>query len=160
MGSKDKKKSKFTATVVEVEQLTPNVRRLRLDASEIGQLVWAAGDKVKLRVGDKTKASYTPARVDHDGGWMDVVVHLHGRGPFARWAARSRVGEWVKVKGPKSSLRGPQGNEQWGVLLGDATTLGLACALADAMPEGIHLRGAIEMTAHDAPAVQALGLSP
>ena len=89
--------------VVETEQLSPRLRRLR-----IGELVglenWRPGDKVKLGIAGGVKRSYTPSAVDASDGWMDVVVHLHdGDGPFATWASTCEVGDAALVRSSFSS---------------------------------------------------------
>lgn len=145
------------ATVERIEQLSPHLRRLRLASPSLASWSLEAGAKVKLCVAG-VKRSYTPSRMGSDEAWMEVIVHLHGNGPLARWAADCKRGEEVHIRGPKSSLKGPDGDEHWAVLLGDATALGLACALADALPDDVALQGAIELADADFRALEVLGL--
>ena len=75
----------------------------------------------------------------------------------APWSRRAQPGDSVVVLGPKQSLRlGP--DRDWAVFLGDESTLGLWAALADRLPAGAPLLGAVEMHARNERALTALGL--
>ncbi|QEU96290.1 siderophore-interacting protein [Streptomyces kanamyceticus] len=80
---------------------------------------------------------YTPRRVDHEEGELDLdfVLHgegphgdgphgdgPHGQGPAEAWAASAREGDELWFVGPKSSLRLPE-HLDWVFLIGDETAL-------------------------------------
>lgn len=148
-----------TATVLHIEPLAPQIRLLRLGGPELIGFTADPGQKVKLRLSCGAKASYTPARVNPDAGWLDVVFHLHGNdGPLASWAAEARSGAQVSVLGPARSMAGPTGDEAWAIFLGDETTLGLAVALIDALPPEASILGALELAPGDVVAADRLRL--
>ena len=146
-----------SATVVEVQDLSPRVRRIRFNGEELQGIEWTAGQKIKLKGGDFFR-SYTPSAVDSKEGWMDIIVFLHGNGPASQWAARAAVGERLELTGPSKSVDGPDGVPQWALFLGDESTIGLAYALIQALPDGVEVLGAIELDSVDAGALEALGL--
>lgn len=145
------------AVVEQVEDLSPRVRRLRLSVDPLRLLDWVPGDKIKLHVGGGNMRSYTPARVDREAGWMDVVFYLHGEGPAAEWAWRAEPGMATVFVGPARSMKGGVDGVGRALFLGDETTLGLAQALSEATSGDVV--GAIEITEEDTAAVGALGLS-
>ncbi len=65
---------------------------------------------------------YTPRRVDHERGEVDLDFVLHGHGPAATWARGAARGDALWVVGPKSSLVLPE-RLDWIVLIGDETAL-------------------------------------
>lgn len=152
------------ATVSAVERLSPRLSLVRLCGRDLGRsgwsrLGWSAGDKIKLNVPPGALRSYTPARFDAAAATMDIVFHLHGMGPAARWAASVRPGETVTFLGPKRSMRSTAGTTpRRALFMGDETTLGLMRALVDGLPAGTSIVGAIELEADDATAIDALDL--
>ena len=143
--------------VTEIEDLSTNIRRIRLKGKSIEGIPWRPGDKIKLAVGS-TLRSYTPARVDARAGWMDVVFFLHGNGAASDWAASASVGDATGFLGPARSMPLPSGVPEWAVFLGDETAVGLAMACFDWLPPAVPVSGAIELAAEDAGALAALGL--
>ena len=147
----------FVAVVSEIEDLAPRVRRIRLSGRELIGIDWTPGHKIKLQAGEKLR-SYTPARVDADAGWMDIVFFLHGNGPASRWAASVSVGERTRFIGPVKSIAGLKSSPEWAMFLGDETAIGLAAALLESLPESVSVVGAIVVDAIDSPAIQRFGL--
>ncbi|MEL6182297.1 MAG: siderophore-interacting protein, partial [Myxococcota bacterium] len=146
------------AHVHSVADLSQHVRRVRLHGPELEGLTWLPGQKVKLAI-PGGKASYTPARVSPEQGWMEIIFHLHhGDGPMANWAAALQGGEAVDVFGPKKSMPTLQHDIDWAIFLGDETALGLAQALIEGLPRGVAVHGAIELDAQDSDAPRQLEL--
>lgn len=137
--------------VAERAQLSPNLARIRFTGA-IRAEAWRPGDKIKLNAGGVLR-SYTPSRWTE--GEMEVLFHLHGQGPAARWAAQAQSGQTASFIGPAKSLP-PAPARDWHLLLGDPTTLGLFQALHEASDAPCH--GAVELEAPDAAALSALGL--
>ena len=150
-------KSLHAATVSVVQDFSPRVRCIRLQGPELAGIEWSAGQKVKVRANGVLR-SYTPARVDAEQGWMDIVFFLHGNGPLSQWAAKASVGDEVHVKGPSQSMPGPEETPDWAMFLGDETTIGLAKAMIDALPDSVTAMGAVELDATDANALDAFEL--
>ncbi|MEM9455479.1 MAG: siderophore-interacting protein [Myxococcota bacterium] len=148
-----------TVTIERIRALSPRLRLLRMQGEAIERMTWAPGDKIKLHVGQGVMRSYTPARVDRAGRSMDVVVHLHGRGPASAWASRLRGGEEVSFFGPARSMAaGLEDEPPWAMFLGDETAIGLAQAMTEACEPCTEIFGAIELHPDDLGAVDALGL--
>lgn len=139
--------------------LSPRVALLSFAAADLVGRAFTPGDKVKLAAPGERPKSYTPARFDAETGTMDIVFHLHGNGPTALWAAAEPVGDVVAVFGPARSLRPVPFPSQRALFYGDETALGLARALADALPDPVTLDGVIELDDADLPAATALALS-
>ena len=144
-------------SVTEIEDLSPKVRRIRIAGSSIQGMQWIPGQKIKIQAGPKLK-SYTPARVDPNVGWMDIIFHLHGNGMASHWAANVSVGEATRFVGPANSMPFIDKVPDWVLFLGDETTIGLAVALLEALPDTVTKIGAIELAEPDMGALQAIDL--
>ncbi|MEM7151903.1 MAG: siderophore-interacting protein [Myxococcota bacterium] len=149
-----------TRTIVHrVWSLSPGIRCIRLFGPAVETLRWAPGDKVKIHVGSGVMRSYTPARINRDENFLDVVVHLHGGGPASQWASHLQRGDEVLFAGPAPSMpRRHDDQTPWALFLGDETALGLAVAMVQSCSPGTQVLGAIELAQRDAPAVDALDL--
>jgi len=143
--------------VLEIEDLSPKIRRIRLKGQAIEGIQWRPGDKIKIAAGS-TLRSYTPARVDANAGWMDVVFFLHGNGRASDWASSVSVGDSTGFLGPARSMPIPEVTPDWAVFLGDETTIGLAMACLESLPSEVPVSGAIELSAADAGSLQSLDL--
>lgn len=140
--------------VVDVRQLSPNVRRITFEGPGLHGSSFEPGMKIKLGV-EGVLRSYTPSAVDPDKGTMDVIFHLHGPGTVALWASKATLQSTATFLGPaKSMARAP--NAPWALFFGDETTLGLAHALAHDTAGS--LAGAIELAEVDRPSIEALDL--
>ncbi|MGB0638127.1 MAG: siderophore-interacting protein [Myxococcota bacterium] len=114
MHSSKKRRDLIAATVSEVEDLAPRVRRVRFAGSSLVGIDWKPGQKIKIEAGNKMR-SYTPARVDTKAGWMDVVFFLHGNGPASLWASSVSVGHPARFKRPVKSMRSAKKTPDWGM---------------------------------------------
>jgi NADPH-dependent ferric siderophore reductase len=146
------------ARVLEIRSISPHVVRLRVQGAAVRRLVFAPGDKIKLHVGDGQLRSFTPTAVDPSAGVFEIVVHVHGDSPTARWLAARQADDEVRFLGPASSVQGPRAPLPWAAFYGDETTIGLAEALAAALADGTPWLGAIETRPEDAIAVAHLSL--
>ena len=146
-----------SATVQSVHDLSPNVRCIRIAGPDLVGIGWVPGQKIKIKVADWLR-SYTPARIDPSEGWMDIVFHLHGNGSASQWAAIASVGEPIQFVGPTNSIPGAEGVPDWALFLGDETTIGLAAALLESLPETVTKIGAIEVDEADVASVAAFGV--
>jgi NADPH-dependent ferric siderophore reductase len=158
MHSTGKRRDLIAATVTEVEDLAPRVRRVRFAGPSLVGMDWKPGQKIKIEAGNKMR-SYTPARVDTKAGWMDVVFFLHGNGPASLWASSVGVGQAARFKGPVKSMPSAKKTPDWAMFLGDETAIGLAAALLEDLPKTVQVVGAIEVDALDSEAVEAFGLT-
>ena len=146
-----------SATVTRVDVLSPRVRNIRFSSPELHHVEWLPGQKIKIRVGEIMR-SYTPAHVNTDEGWMDVVFFLHGSGPASQWAAQTSTGDDIAFVGPSKSVPSVKTPPDWALFLGDETAIGLAKALLAPLPDSVQVLGAIEIDEADAQAIPEYGL--
>lgn len=143
------------AECTEVEDLSPNLRRIRLAGPTLQDPDLPVAGKFKVRVAEGVFRSYTPAWRDPEAGALDVVAVVHPGGPGGAWAGTIRPGDGTVLLGPKESFAlVPDAPAAF--VLGDGTTLGLWQAIG--LATGRPLHGAVELAAEDTPAVRALGL--
>lgn len=143
--------------VIDVEDVSPRIKRIRLAGQALVGLDFEPGSKVKLRLNGSMR-SYTPATWDPAAGWVDLLFFLHGSGPGNDWAEVATKGTDVQVFGPKSSLPPCHRPVSWAMFVGDETTLGPALALLNALPPECTKLGAIELDRVDTTCVAQLGL--
>ena len=146
-----------TVFVSQIEDISSKIRRVRVCGERIRNLKWSPGQKIKIKVGIYLR-SYTPAKVNSELGWMDLIFHLHGKGKASRWAEKVHIGESISFIGPFDSMPFIDAPLDWCLFLGDETTLGLSLALLNALPKTIHRFGAIELESDDLGAVSTLQL--
>ncbi|MFD0349874.1 siderophore-interacting protein [Kitasatospora aburaviensis] len=76
---------------------------------------------------------------------MDIDVVLHGNGPAARWAARTRPGEPVRLAGPRG--RRPTFDGAAHILLAaDESALPAAFTILEQLPPGIRVSAYFEVS--------------
>ena len=146
-----------TAQVSEVEFLSPKVRRIRIFGSSLQSVSWVPGDKIKIRVGSHAR-SYTPARVNAQEGWMDLVFFLHGNGQASDWASSAQKGMEIGFLGPVKSMPYVEEDPDWAIFLGDETTIGLAISLMEGLPPSVQKYGAIELDQEDSDCLERIDL--
>ena len=145
------------AQIIEVENLSPKVRRIRISGQSIQQVSWQPGDKIKILAGPKLR-SYTPSRINNTEGWMDIVFYLHGNGKASDWAKTAKVGIETCFLGPVRSMPSFDDKPDWVIFLGDETTIGLAVSLLKDLSPSVNVHGAIELAAPDIPSLQKMDL--
>ena len=92
-----------TVFVTQIEDVSAKVRRIRICGERIRNIPWSPGQKIKIKVGTYLRR-YTPARVDPNLGWMDLIFHLHGKGKASRWAEEAHLGSKLSFIGPVDSM--------------------------------------------------------
>lgn len=147
------------ARVDRAERLSPHVLLLGLHAPDFATRPFRPGDKVKLAAPGGPLRSYTPLRMLPEEGRLEIIVHLHGKGPTATWAASAPVGDRIGLLGPARSLRETTPPADLALFYGDETALGLAAALAEALPPERPLDGVVELAPEDVGAATAVGLA-
>lgn len=139
------------ATVRTVTDLSPTLRRVRLDVPAFVGRPWVRGQEVEFRVAPRELRHYTLAQVDERSGVVEILFALHADGPGTSWARALAAGARVEVLGPGGGVRRRAGERE--LFLGDATALGLFSAL---IPTAGSARGAVEVPAGDVAAATAL----
>jgi NADPH-dependent ferric siderophore reductase len=139
------------ATVRSVTDLSPALRRVRLEVPALAGRPWVRGQEVEFRVAPRELRHYTLANVDEVSGVVEILFALHATGPGTEWARALTAGEHVEVLGPGGGLRRKGGASE--LFLGDATALGLFTAI---MPTAAAAEGAVEVPADELEAAAAL----
>lgn len=120
-----------TATVVDVHDLTPRMRRITLQAPTLERPRPAQDAELVLVDGSgrKIKRRYTITR--HRHGRFDIDALLHGEAPGATWAARAAPGDEVQFFGPRGRLE--LRDADWHLFIGDESALPAIVELAAAV---------------------------
>ncbi|HEX7660733.1 MAG TPA: siderophore-interacting protein [Pseudonocardiaceae bacterium] len=146
------------ATVVEVEQLRPRVRRVRLGGPEIAGLQWQPGQQIRVRVDDSPFLSslvrgkardmlrtYSVFELDRAAGVLDVCVFAHGDGtPGGRWARQAAAGDPVSFMGPEGRFVLRDG-APYHVFVGEETAQMAFRAMLAALPAEARVFGVLEV---------------
>ena len=145
-------------TVVEVSDLTPRMRRVRLAGEDLERFARFGGMHVRMLFPTKavpepdwptlganglaawppenrkpTARAYTIRRLDVDGGWMDVDFLIHeGESVGSRWASAVRAGMKVGIMGPVG--RPVTMDAKWYVLGADETGLPALSRMLETLP--------------------------
>lgn len=129
------------ARVMEIVDLAPMLRRVRLEGSALQGVAFLPGHEIEVRVSERAFRHYTPSSFDTARGALEIVFYLHGQGPGSSWASALSLGQQVNVLGPGGSLRLQEARRH--VFLGDETALGaFVCMARSARGEIV---GAIEV---------------
>jgi NADPH-dependent ferric siderophore reductase len=124
-----------TLTVAQVEQLTPNFRRITFNDDSLSDFVSASfDDHIKVFV-DDARRDYTPRSFDNAARELVIEFALHGEGPAAEWAARAAPGHTLEIGGPKGSMIVPL-DYDWHLLVGDETAFPAVARRLEQLPAG------------------------
>ena len=122
-------------TVTQVEQLTPNFRRITFNDESLSDFVSASfDDHVKVFV-DDARRDYTPRSFDNAARELVIEFALHGEGPAAEWAAQAAPGHTLEIGGPKGSMIVPL-DYDWHLLAGDETAFPAVARRLEQLPAG------------------------
>jgi NADPH-dependent ferric siderophore reductase len=87
---------------------------------------------------------FTPRRYDRTAGELDIEFALHEAGPAAAWAMQARVGQYLGIGGPRSSLVIPKSFD-WHLLIGDETALPAIARRLEELPAGTRVAAFLEV---------------
>jgi len=117
------------AVIVAAENLAGQFYLLTLESPAFRGVAWQPGQKVQIAMGSAFVArTFTPVEWDAATGSTRLLGYAHGAGPGSDWLRGARKNDECDVFGPRSSLdtralTGPV------VIVGDETSIGLACSL-------------------------------
>jgi NADPH-dependent ferric siderophore reductase len=124
------------ARVAAAETVAAGFRLITLESPAFRGLPWTPGHKLQIAMGSAFVArTFTPIEWDAAAGRTRILGYAHGSGPGSAWIGASEPGDACDVFGPRASLA-PGHAAGMRVLLGDETSIGLACALARHAPGG------------------------
>lgn len=125
--------------VVEVEDLSPGMRRVRFTGQAIGGLEYLPGQDMAISVpagdGETVRRRYTIASLDRERGLLALDFVRHGDGPAARWAAAAAPGDRLAAVAPRGKVTVVAG-AAWHLFAGDETALPAFSAMAGALGPG------------------------
>jgi NADPH-dependent ferric siderophore reductase len=148
----------LSATVAQVEQVTPHMRRIRLAGPDLADLAPRPGQQVRVNVGDQLSWQAVrggPSRL-RDGrrtysvwsydptGLLDLCVLGHdGGGPGTRWAAAVRPGTQVRLSKPEGRFVLRE-DAPYHLFAGEETAAVALIAMARALPATATVHGVLE----------------
>jgi NADPH-dependent ferric siderophore reductase len=149
----------LSATVSEIEKLTPRMRRIRFSGPRLKGLTWTPGQQVRLKVESLRESwsrmhpypvlrTYSIYDADPDLGTLDIVMVGHDGDPKAATPAR----RWVMTTstGDHAHIIGPQGNlvihhdAPYHVFVGEETASVAFAAMLRSMQPTAEVYGVIE----------------
>ena len=122
-----------SATVSAVADLGP-VRRIKLAGSDLIDVAWTPGDKIRFHLGGFDLRTYTPMSWEPVVGSTVVLAYRHGDGPGATRSRDGEVGAEVHFLGPQRSVRLDE-LDAAPLLVGDETSIGLHAAWRTYRPD-------------------------
>lgn len=125
--------NRFQASVTELTNLSPRMRRIRLAAPELADTHWPLGCDVAIVLagpdGREVRRRYTVRSAVGDTLVLDAV--LHGHGPGSDWATGLQPGDLVSFFGPRGEIELAEAD--WVLALTDESGLPAIGALAEAL---------------------------
>jgi len=124
------------AEVVASTYLSPYLKKVRFRAN-ISRMNFQIGYASVIRVSETEYRNYTVAHHDSRTGIVDIIFHIHGNGPGSEYANSLTAGDELYISSPRGrKVYDPKVHQQ--VLLGDETSIGLACALLPTLKQSGH----------------------
>ena len=155
---------RYDLECVDVQMLTPTMRRIKLHADDLTSFSHEAGQDLMLTIAaDKrsiVRRRYTIRMFDQIAAVVAIDVVLHGDGPGARWAAAVAPGDRVEAIGPRGKVSVVDGAE-WHLFVGDESFLPAAFAMAESADTPVPKLLVLEVgsTVDEPPAPEVPGLS-
>ncbi|GAA4979796.1 NADPH-dependent ferric siderophore reductase [Nonomuraea thailandensis] len=144
----------LTGEVVEAEQVTARMRRVRIGGESLSGLRWTPGQHVRLLVGEGgplggVLRTYSIWRYDPDWEALDVIGFDHGGdSPGASWIRDVRAGQEISFTRPEGSFVVRE-EAPYHLFAGEETASVAFGAMLRALPEGAGVYGAVEAGSPD-----------
>jgi NADPH-dependent ferric siderophore reductase len=138
-------------TVVATRSITPQMKRITFQGDALRLLpakepAWWV--KVLLPANEDERPqsrAYTIRRFDRAAAQVDIDFVLHGdSGPGSAWAMQARLGETIRLAGPRSG-RMSLPDEGWLLLAGDETALPAIATILEGLPNDRDVTAFIEV---------------
>ena len=139
----------LSATIGEIEPLTPRLRRIRFDGPRLRGLNWTPGQHIRLQVAGLGESflrlhpndalrTYSIYNADPDLGTLDIVMFDHGGDPDTvtparRWSNAVAVGDDVQFTRPQGNLV-IRDDARYHVFAGDETASVAFAAMLRSLP--------------------------
>jgi NADPH-dependent ferric siderophore reductase len=160
----------LSATVSEIEALTPRMRRIRFSGPRLQGLTWTPGQHIRLQVAGLGESflrlrpndalrTYSIFDADPDVGTLDIVMFDHDGDPKVvtparRWATAVEIGDQVHITRPQGNFV-LNNNAPYHVFAGEETASVAFAAMLRSLQPSAEVHGVIEAAAdtdHLAPA--------
>ncbi|HVC22403.1 MAG TPA: siderophore-interacting protein [Candidatus Dormibacteraeota bacterium] len=140
----------MSLTVVEVVDLGPSLRQIRLGGEDLIDFTFAPGQDLMLRLprpnGELISRRYTIRGTNPRAGQADLNVVMHGDGPAARWARAAQPGQQLaEVVGPRGKIT-IDPDADWHLFLGDETYIAGTLAMLEALPTSASAQALLEVS--------------
>lgn len=123
-------------TVLSVEYLSPKIKKIRFHG-DISKMNFEIGYASVIRVNETAYRNYTIAYHNKQDSIVDIIFHLHGSGPGSHYADNLKLGDEIFISGPRGKKFYDASAAKY-VIVGDETTLGLACSFIPVQEQGRH----------------------
>jgi NADPH-dependent ferric siderophore reductase len=141
----------YSLQVVEVMNLAPTMRRLRVGTAEgrgLAGFSFEPGQDLMIDVARQNERTvrrrYTIRRFDPERQLLDLDFILHGDGPAAQWATQAVPGTTFEAIGPRGKISlDPVAT--WHLFVGDETFVPAVGAMLDALPDGYRAVSVLEV---------------
>lgn len=103
----NQKPSPHVGTIVDVRDITPYMRQIRIAHPSLQDITWIPGQHVGLLIGDSDEPDlrvYSVRHHDLQQGTIDLWGLLKDLGPGSRWVQTVRAGDKVRFAGPRGSF--------------------------------------------------------
>jgi NADPH-dependent ferric siderophore reductase len=152
----------LSATISEIEQLTPTMRRIRFSGKRLQDITWKPGQHIRLQVAGLGEAllrlhphdalrTYSVYDADPDLGTLDIVMLDHhgehdGVTPARRWSNASRIGDDVQFTKPQGNFVVRQ-DAPYHLFAGEETASVAFAAMLRSLPASTRVHGVVEAAA-------------
>ncbi|MDR0229084.1 MAG: oxidoreductase [Flavobacteriaceae bacterium] len=116
-----------TATVIEKQQLTATLLRIRFQAN-LQNASYKVGQAILIQISDTEYRNYTPSTFNKKEGYFDVIFHQAAHGPGTTFFKFINIGETIVTSLPRGkNIYNPKANYHF--FYGDDTCIGFCEAL-------------------------------
>lgn len=149
----------LSATVSEIEELTPRMRRIRFSGPRLRGLRWTPGQHIRLQVAGMLESvlrlhphdalrTYSVYDADPEFGSLDIVMLDHDGAPNAitparRWSSTASIGDPVHITRPQGNLV-IRPDAPYHVFAGEETASVAFAAMLRSLPPTAEVHGVIE----------------
>jgi NADPH-dependent ferric siderophore reductase len=149
----------LSATVSEIEQLTPRMRRVRFGGPRLQGLTWTPGQHIRLQVAGLGAAvlrlhphdalrTYSIHDADPDAGTLDIAMLDHDGDPSSgspaqQWASAISVGDQARMSRPQGNFV-IRDDAPYHVFAGEETASVAFAAMLRSLPPTAEVHGVVE----------------
>ena len=149
----------LSATISEIEQLTPRLRRIQFSGPRLQGLNWTPGQHIRLQVAGLGESvlrlhpndalrTYSIYDADPDLGTLDIAMFDHDADPeyatpARRWSAAASMGDRVQFTRPQGNLV-VRPNAPYHVFAGEETASVAFAAMVRSLPATAQVHGVVE----------------